>query len=191
MIRPATIALNEAALHHLLYEIQQGNLNACKAMGLDEDVITRIINLPPTKLSRLVYSPVCWGRFAIDALIFNRLIDGLDDNRETFINRAIRLGASSPMMMECFGLTHSETAQRRRLLQVPTRRGRLLELDDAQKKEIWLRWQTLTMDCGKPESQLSQIEKLDLMMMIAEEQSIILASIWQEIQSYAEAVDES
>jgi hypothetical protein len=189
MMRTATVALNEAALHHLLNEMTQGNLNACKAMGVDEDIITRILNLSPTKLSRLVYSPAPWLNVGINRLLFNRLIDGLDDDREAFIHRAIRLGASSRMLTECFGLTHSETAQRRRVLGMPTRKGRLTELSEIQKKDIWFRWQALVSDCGKPELGLSQIEKLDLMMLIAEEQSIALASIWQEVLSYAEIAE--
>lgn len=191
MMRTATVALNQAALHHLLNEIHRGNYNACKAMGVNEEVICCLQHLSPAKLSRLIYSHVCWGRFEVDTTVFKRLLDGLDDNRESIINRAVRLGASSPMMLECFGLTHSETAQRRRLLRVPTRKGRLVELSTDQKTEIWHRWQALIKDSEKSVKQLTSLEKLDLMMLIAEEQNIVLVSIWQEILSYTEVGNEA
>ncbi|MDR0770538.1 MAG: DUF2857 domain-containing protein [Burkholderiales bacterium] len=187
-MKPSTIALNEAILHHVIHQIHEGNFNACKAMGFNEDQIAKLLGMSPKELSRLAYSRVTWGNVVLNP-VFDRLLNGLDDNRDLIINRAVRLGASSTMMMDVFGLNNGETAQRRRILGIPSRKGRPTELTDNQKADIWHRWKALVAEAERPVSQLSVQEKLDLAMVIAEEQNTVLANVWQEINSYPGAAN--
>jgi hypothetical protein len=187
-MKPATTALNEAVLHHVLHQIREGNYNACKALGIDEALICKLQDAPQKVLSRLAFNHAVWSLVSVDTPVLTRLLDdGANENQDSMINRALRLGASSKMMMDFFGMSNSDTAQRRRLLKVESRKGRLAELTEAQKLDIWRRWKVLTRDNNRTTDPLSMQEKLDLAMLIAEEQGIVLANVWLEIISYAGA----
>jgi len=101
-----------------------------------------------------------------------------DEQNERLINRALKLGASSTIMYQCFGLAHSETALRRRLLKIETRKGRPQNLSEAQEHALWQRWCQLRDQDGAE-------NQLDAMMMLAEEQQISLTIVWQQIDHYS------
>jgi hypothetical protein len=130
--------LNQAMLTQVLHELRLGNLQRCKALGLGEDDIYLLQSLPPTTLSRLAHATVPWVEVKIDSPVLHRLIEQAerDEQNERLINRALKLGASSTIMYQCFGLAHSETALRRRLLKIETRKGRPQHLSEAQEHAL-------------------------------------------------------
>mgnify|MGYP003498543532 CR=1 FL=1 len=166
--------LNQAMLTQVLHELRQGNLQRCKALGLGEDDLTLLQSLPPTTLSRLAHASVSWVEIRIDSPVLRRLIEQADrdEQNERLINRALKLGASSTIMYQCFGLAHSETALRRRLLKIETRKGRPHHLSEAR------RWCQLREQDGSE-------DQLDAMMMLAEEQQISLVMVWQQIAQHS------
>ncbi|MEN4946441.1 DUF2857 domain-containing protein [Pseudomonas proteolytica] len=172
--------LNQAMLTQVLHELRLGNLQRCKALGLGEDDIYLLQSLPPATLSRLAHATVSWVEIKIDASVLHRLIEQVDrdEQNERLINRALKLGASSTIMYQCFGLAHSETALRRRLLKIETRKGRPQHLSEAQEHALWQRWCQLRTHDGTE-------DQLDAMMMMAEEQQISLTIVWQQIDHYS------
>ena len=172
--------LNQAMLTQVLHELRLGNLQRCKALGLSEDDIFMLQSLPPTTLSRLAHATVPWLEVKIDSPVLHRLIEQAerDEQNERLINRALKLGASSTIMYQCFGLAHSETALRRRLLKIETRKGRPQHLSEAQEHALWQRWCQLRAQDGTE-------DQLDAMMMLAEEQQISLTIVWQQIDQYS------
>jgi hypothetical protein len=172
--------LNQAMLTQVLHELRLGNPQRCKALGLDEDDINLLQSLPPTTLSRLAHATVPWVEIKIDSAVLHRLIAQAerDEQNERLINRALKLGASSAIMYQYFGLAHSETALRRRLLKIDIRKGRPPHLDEAQEHALWQRWCQLRVHDG-------EADRLDAMMVLAEEQQISLTIVWQQIEQYS------
>lgn len=171
--------LNQAMLTQVLHELRLGNLQRCKALGLEESDISVLQSLPPATLSRLANAQVAWVDIRIDPLVFRRIIDQAeqDEQCERLVKRALSLGASSSIMYKCFGMLHSETATRRRLLNLPIRKGRPHALSEAQEHAIWQRWTQLNQELNPQDP----ADKLDAMMMIAEEQQVSLASVWYQV----------
>lgn len=171
--------LNHAMLNQVLHELRHGRLQRCKALGLGDEDIEVLQSLPPTTLSHLAHSTIAWVEIKVDTTVLRRLIAQAerDELNERLINRALKLGASSNIMYRCFGLDHSDTALRRRILKIETHRGRPVQLRENQEHAVWNRWRQLRAE--DPDS-----EPLDAMMMLAEEQQISLTLIWQQIELY-------
>lgn len=175
-------ALNQAMLSQVLHELRQGHLQRCKALGLAEAEIERLIALSPAILARLAFASVSWVQIHVDPPVLHRLIEQAerDEQNERLITRALRLGASSNIMYRCFGLLHSETALRRRLLKIDSRRGRPHSLTEAQEHALWQRWRQLAAET--PDA--NPAERLDAMLQLAEEQQVPLTAVWQQINLY-------
>src|SRR5690606_14533878 len=168
--------LNNAMLIQLLHDLRAGNLQRCKTLGLSEDDLQLLQTLPYSIMASLAHAAVPWVHVRIDVQTFRRIIaqGERDDQLERLINRAIRLGASSAIMYECFGLLNSETALRRRLLNVPVRKGRPQQLSEAQQHALWLRW----LQLRPKEHSTASLEHFEAMLLLAEEQQISVAHIW-------------
>lgn len=174
-------SLNTTMLHQVLHELRQGHLQRCRALGLAEEDMEILQSLPPATLSRLAHARIPWIEVKIDTAVLRRLVEQAerDEQHDRLINRALKLGASSLIMNTCFGLVHSETAMRRRLLKIAVSRGRPHNLSEAQEHAVWRRW------CQLREHN-SRDDTLDTMMVIAEEQGISLTLVWQQLQQYGE-----
>ncbi|WP_311970393.1 DUF2857 domain-containing protein [Pseudomonas baltica] len=173
--------LNNTMLNQVLHELRQGHLQRCRALGLAEEDLEILQSLPPTTLSRLAHAAVPWVEIKVDTAVMRRLIEQADrdEQNERLINRALKLGASSLIMNKCFGLDHSETAMRRRLLKIEVSRGRPQSLTEGQEHALWQRWRQLRQQDGTA-------DKLDTMMMLAEEQGVTLTMVWQQLHLYGE-----
>lgn len=184
-MNPPFALLNQFMLTQVLHELRMGNINHCKALGLNEEDLDLLQSLPPNTLSRLAYAPTSWVEIKIDSAVLRRLIERVesDEQDERLINRALKLGASSAIMYQCFGLSHSETAMRRRLLKIETHKGRPLNLSEAQEHALWQRWSQLR----STESATDLALQLDTMMLIAEEHHISLTWVWQQIAHHTGA----
>ena len=85
-------------------------------------------------------------------------------------------------MYECFGLLYSETALRRRLLNVPVRKGRPQQLSEAQQHALWRRW----LQLRPKEHSRDPTEQFEAMLLLAEEQQISVAHVWQQVFLHGE-----
>ncbi len=186
---PIVLATNQAVLNLVLYEARQGNMNRCQALGFSHATIEEILKLTPDCIAKLILSPVPLGKFIVEESVFVRLINNSRNvASQGDIERAIRLGATSAMMLECFGISHSETAHRRRVQRIDSKRGRSKELTEEERAGIWRRWQALkaTNNDLRPEACICAI------MDIAEDLEIPLGNVWSEIHllEQPEPIDE-
>lgn len=175
------VQLNQALLTQIVNEVQQGNYHRCKAMGITDDILKIIDSLPPTIISELAATPVVWARVSIDQATFMRIIQNNHDkntNRE-LINKAIKLNASNRMLANYFGITSNMAATKRKLLGVPTAKGRLVQLSDTSKKFIWDEWKAF-LHQGISIDKLRRLEK---QIEIAEKYSLNLCAVHQEIET--------
>lgn len=192
--------VNQALINFVLQEAHNGKFHQCRALGFTEEIIGRLQSLSPTALNRLINSPFLWIKPHIDQQLLSRIMSKVehDEQRERLISRVLKLGASSKMMAQFFGIDHSETASRRRALNIATSKGRLPTLKEHQKHAIWERWVDLVKQ-GEQEhgsqhtaaitntnsgAELDEMSQLDLMIMIAEEQHVPIALTWQELMLY-------
>lgn len=172
--------LNQAMLTQILHALRHGNLQSCRRLGLSEQDIAQLQALSTGTLARLEQASVPWVQINLTA--FRQLLaqSEHDAQQELLINRALRLGASSRIMYTCFGMVHSETAMRRRVLNIEARRGRPQQLSEAQEHALWQRWRQLRRDTGDTDP----AGHLEEMLMLAEEQQISLALVWQQVAQH-------
>lgn len=197
---------NQALVTLVLQEASAGKIQRCKSLGFTPELILRLQSLAPNDLHKVVSSPYLWIRPSVDPDALQLVLDKIDrdDERERLINRTIKLGATTPMLNRFFGLSHTEIAERRRTLQIQSRAGRIPSLTNEQRHAIWERWVALVQQIEKCQgsepvaaiqnimtgANLDEMNQLDLMLVIAEEQNILVAQIWMEIaecQSEGEA----
>lgn len=188
---------NQALVTLVLQEASAGKMQRCKSLGFTPELILRLQSLAPTELHKVISSPYLWIRPSVDPQALELILDKInrDEERERLIDRAIKLGATTPMLNKFFGLSHTETAERRRVLQVQSRPGRMPALSDDQRHAIWERWVALVQQLEKNHgyepvaaiqnimsgAKLDEMNQLDLMLVIAEEQNILVGQIWMEI----------
>lgn len=174
------IILNQTMLTQVLHELRHGNLQSCQILGLSEHDIDQLQSLSPGTLARLEHASAPWVQ--INATAFRRILaqSEHDEQHDLLINRALRLGASSSIMYKCFGLVHSETAMRRRVLNILARKGRPQHLSEEQEHALWQRWRQIRTkaSCTDPAEQLEE------MMILAEEQQISLTLVWRQIEQH-------
>lgn len=174
--------LNLAVAFQILNNIKNGQLRSCLAMGFEEHDLKTLVD--PLCMGALVNSPVPWFKVVVDGVAVRRVIAHAKNTEEDdVINRALTLGASSPMILELFGLPPKEVAVRRSILGVPQRRGRWPHVGAEDETVLWKHWVSLTKElntnCKDPRS------VLDVAMVMAErEKSLNLAMIWSAIQSW-------
>lgn len=194
---PGSYIFNQALVALVLQEASAGKLQRCKALGFTYDLILKLQSLSPTDLHKLISSPYLWIKPSVDPHALEQVLEKIerDDERERLINRALKLGATTPMMHQFFGLSHTESAERRRALGLDVKPGRLPSISDKQRHNLWQRWVTLVQQHDKCHgksstaaisntlsgSDLDEINQLDLMLMIAEEQNILVAQIWADL----------
>jgi hypothetical protein len=93
---------------------------------------------------------VPWCTVTVDQKVLERLIgQAREIEREIdTIDHLLRLGASSEMICQRYGLSHQEVALRRDLLGLPRRKGRYPTLSEEQEAELWRAWQTARAERG-------------------------------------------
>jgi len=197
--------LNQVLITHVLNEARHGNYHHCRALGFTDEMLLRLQKLTPNALTLLTHTQAIWIKPQVDANLFERLMSHIDkeEARDRLVQRALLLGASNPMMEHFFALTHSQCAHHRRLVGANQLcKGRPPELSDEQRHSVWKRWMVLLKQTQKTGSDkayhpgsrkqpantygghLDEMTQLDLMMLIAEEQALSLASIWNELNPY-------
>jgi hypothetical protein len=91
----------------------------------------------------------------------------------------LRLGASTEMVSEFFGLTHQEVALRRGVLGLPKRKGRHPALSEAQDVQLWEHWHAQTQQRGLAlDDERAQLTlALDLAETLALPASVVWAAL--------------
>ncbi|WP_437884532.1 DUF2857 domain-containing protein [Pseudomonas sp. LRF_L74] len=168
-------------ISQVLHEIQNGNFERCFELGWSPEDLRLLQSLPAQTIMRLSHSSVMWVEVNVDSTVLRRLADqaAREEAHERTINRALHLGASTNLMYRFFGLSHSETAARRRLLNIDARRGRPTQLSEEQEIALWKRWVEL-------KDRDNNSEQLDLLMILAEEQNLSLTAVWHQIMLHSD-----
>lgn len=174
--------LNLAVAFQILNNIKNGQLRSCLAMGFEETDLKTLVD--PLCMGALVNSPVPWFKVVVDGVAVRRVIAHAKNTEEDeVINRALTLGASSPMILELFGLPPKEVAVRRSILGVPLRRGRWPHVGPEDEAVLWKHWINLTKELNTDIKDPRSV--LDVAMAMAErETSLNLSMIWSAIQSW-------
>jgi hypothetical protein len=176
--------LNQAVIAQALHDLRNGQLRRCKAMGFGEQELDALKH--PALVSVLAYSKVSWCSVKVNRDVLLRLLrQGRDVEKEIeTVDRMLRLGASTEMLSQFYGLTHQEVALRRDILGLPKRKGRYPVLTEAQDTTLWERWQR----CVKTQRIAldDDMAMLQLTMDLAEELSLPVSVIWAAIHDWTQ-----
>ncbi|NNA96947.1 DUF2857 domain-containing protein [Pseudomonas gessardii] len=187
--------INEAILSQVLHHMRNGQLRRCIEMGLEPEILAQLQQ--PSVLSLLLNTPVSWCSVTIDGDIVKKLLTGAQrsDEEVRMIERALRLGATTQMLQQFFGLSPQDVALQRLVIGVTARRGRWREFSEEMDAQLWYRW-THLMKEHQVELEDS-LALLDVAMLVAEElnipqdtgtsestESLSLAIIWHRVQSW-------
>lgn len=187
--------INEAILSQVLSHMRNGQLRRCIEMGLEPEILAQLQQ--PAVLSLLLNTPVSWCHVTIDTEIVKKLLTSAErsDEELRMIERALRLGATTTMLQQFFGLSPQDVALQRLMMGVRVRRGRWREFSEDQDALLWYRW-THLMKEHQVEIKDS-LAMLDIAMIVAEElntpqeseaedsaASLSLAIIWNRIQTW-------
>ncbi|MBC2658133.1 DUF2857 domain-containing protein [Pseudomonas sp. MSSRFD41] len=179
--------INEAVLSQLLDLVRNGQLQRCREMGLEPEVLGQIQH--PTVLSLLRNTPVTWVNVSINSSMIQKLLSNAARTEEEarVIERAIRLGATTKLLKNFFGLSPQEIALQRAVIGVKAPHGRWPAVSEDQEHQIWYRWTNLMK-----QNQVSledSLAMLDIAMLVAEEliaDGLTLAQIWSFITHWIE-----
>ncbi|WP_338523608.1 DUF2857 domain-containing protein [Pseudomonas batumici] len=176
------LPLNLAVAFQVLDNIKNGQLRSCLAMGFEEKDLQTLID--PHSMVALVNSPVPWFKVVVDGTIVHRLLaHARNMNEEDMIRRAIGLGASATMITELFGLPPKETAVRRDILGIPSRKGRWPKIGPEQEAILWGHWVQLTKEQGTNLRDMRAVLEV-AMLMTEREPTQNLAMVWSIIQGW-------
>lgn len=185
--------LNEAIVAQILHHIRNGEVRRCLEMGLDSEILVLLQH--PSALSVLLNSPVIWSQVQVDREMVKRLIATKErsDVELRLVQRALRLGATTPMLQEFFGMSPQEVSLQRVLVGVPGKPGRFRDLQD--DTPLWHRFVHLMDEHGADHQDSAAL--LDVAMLLAEELNdpldsdlpdnpdrVTLGLIWHKIQQW-------
>jgi Protein of unknown function (DUF2857) len=176
--------LNQAVIAQALHDLRNGQLRRCKAMGFGEQELDALKH--PALVSVLANSKVSWCSVKVNRDVLLRLLrQGRDVEKEIeTVDRMLRLGASTEMLSQFYGLTHQEVALRREILGLPKRKGRWPVLTEAQDTTLWERWQRCVKKQGIALD--DDMAMLQLTMDLAEELSLPVSVIWAAIHHWTQ-----
>ncbi|HCF0987709.1 TPA: DUF2857 domain-containing protein [Pseudomonas aeruginosa] len=174
--------LNQAVIAQALFDLRNGQLRRCKAMGFGEEELDALKH--PALVSVLANANVSWCSVSINREVLQRLLKQAQDVEKEIatVDRMLRLGASTEMVSRFYGLTHQEVALRREILGLPKRKGRHPVLDEQQDTALWKQWKALTTAKGVELDDDASI--LDATMDLAEGMSLPLSVVWSTIKAW-------
>ncbi len=138
--------INEAILSQVLHHMRNGQLRRCIEMGLEPEILAQLQQ--PSVLSLLLNTPVSWCNVTIDGDMVKKLLSGAQrsDEEVRMIERALRLGATTQMLQQFFGLSPQDVALQRLMIGVTARRGRWREFSEEMDAQLWYRWTHLMQE---------------------------------------------
>ena len=173
---------NHAVIAQALYDLRNGQLRRCKAMGFGEEDLDALKH--PALISVLANASVSWCSVSVNREVLRRLLKQAQDVEEEIatVDRMLRLGASTEMVSRFYGLTHQEVALRREVLSLPKRKGRDPVLDEEQDTELWRRWKAVTSSRNVELEDETSV--LDAAMDLAEGMELPLSVVWAAIKNW-------
>ncbi len=135
----------------------------------------------PALASVLANADVPWCSIRVNCEIVRRLLCQTKELEQEIqaIDRMLRLGASTDMLVQAFGLSHQEIALRRHLLGLPKRRGRHPVLNEAQEAELWRRQKAELAARGiTPDDEAAM---LTLALDLAERMGLPASVVWTTV----------
>lgn len=174
--------LNQAVIAQALYDLRNGQLRRCKAMGFGEAELDALKH--PALISVLANASVSWCSVTVNREVLQRLLNQAQDVEKEIatVDRMLRLGASTEMVSRFYGLTHQEVALRREILGLPKRKGRHPVLDEAQDTALWKQWKAGVTERGIALD--DEMAMLALTMDLAETLSLPMSVIWSAIRNW-------
>lgn len=187
--------INEAILSQVLHNVRNGQLRRCIEMGLEPEILAQLQQ--PSALSLLLNTPVSWCSVTINGSMVKKILSGAQRSEEEvrMIERALRLGATTHMLQQFFGLSPQDVALQRLIMGITARRGRWREFSEQTDADLWYRWTHLMKE--HQVDQADSIAMLDIAMLVAEEmqsphsedadeaiENLSLAIIWHRIQTW-------
>ncbi len=174
--------LNQAVIAQALYDLRNGQLRRCKAMGFGEEELDALKH--PALISVLANANVSWCSVSVNREVLRRLLKQAQDVEKEIatVDRMLRLGASTEMVGRFYGLTHQEIALRREVLGLPKRKGRHPVLDEEQDTELWRRWKAVTSSRNLELENETSV--LDAAMDLAEGMELPLSVAWAAIKNW-------
>ncbi|RML81855.1 hypothetical protein ALQ90_03680 [Pseudomonas savastanoi pv. savastanoi] len=185
--------LNEAMVAQILHHLRNGEVKRCIDMGLDPEIL--VLLQQPSSQSVLLNSNVIWCQVAIDPDMVKRLLSNKErtDEEIRIVQRALRLGATTPMLQQFFGMSPQEVSLQRVLVGVPGKPGRFRDLPD--DTPLWHRFVQLMADLNVDHT--DGVALLDVAMLLTEEinipaeeqdhhspEPITLGLVWNKIQQW-------
>ncbi|QNM96759.1 DUF2857 domain-containing protein [Chitinimonas koreensis] len=174
--------LNQAVVAQALHDLRNGQLRRCLAMGFSERELDALKH--PALVSVLLNATVAWCSVQVNREVVQRLLHQVSDvEREiATIDRMLRLGASTEMVSQFYGLTHQEVALRRDVLGLPKRKGRHPVLNEAQDTALWERWHTEVKQRGIALN--DETAMLELTLVLAEGMALPASVVWSAIHQW-------
>jgi len=177
-----THPLNQAVIAQALFDLRNGQLRHCRAMGFDENALQALKN--PAFLSVLTNARVSWCEVSVNQELLERLLQQAHTEQQeiAIVDRMLRLEASTEMVSHFYGLTHQEIALRREVLGLSGRKGRYPVLDEQQDVELWHQWKALI-----DERQINLTDETAMLpaaMDLAESMELPLAIVWACIKNW-------
>jgi len=187
--------INEAILSQVLHNVRNGQLRRCFEMGLEPEVLAQLQQ--PSALSLLLNTPVSWCSVTIDGEMVKKILTSAQrsDEEVRLVERALRLGATTHMLQQFFGMSPQDVALQRLMMGLTARRGRWREFSEETDANLWYRWTHLMKEHQVDVA--DSIAMLDIAMVVAEEmkeptntdgeepiESLSLAIIWHRIQTW-------
>jgi len=184
-----THPLNQAVIAQALFDLRNGQLRHCRAMGFDENALQALKN--PAFLSVLTNALVSWCEVSINQELLERLLQQAHTEQQeiAIVDRMLRLEASTEMVSHFYGLTHQEVALRREVLGLTRRKGRYPVLDEQQDVELWHQWKTLTDE--RQIDMRDEAAMLPAAMDLAENMKLPLAVVWAAIKNWSQIETET
>lgn len=176
--------LNQAVVAQTLHDLRNGQLQRCLAMGFTEELLKALQQ--PRLASVLSNSRLSWCSIRIDPravqYVLKQLHSEAQDNAQ--LERMLRLGASTEMINQFYGLSHQEIATRRSMLGMTTRKGRWPALSETQEITLWKRWQAQLKD--RQVAQEDANAMLDITLTLAQEMDLPASLLWTAISGWVE-----
>lgn len=176
--------LNQAVVAQALYDLRNGQLRRCKAMGFGDAELDALKQ--PALVSVLINATVSWCSVSVNRDVLKRLLNQIQDVEQEIatVDRMLRLGASTEMVSRFYGLTHQEVALRRDILGLPKRKGRHPVLEEEQDATLWQRWKAGLTERGIAVE--DDVSMLALAMDLAEALNLPMSVVWAAIRNWIE-----
>jgi len=174
--------LNHAVIAQALHDLRNGQLRRCRSMGFSARALEALKH--PHMVSMLLNAQVSWCSVQINCDVVHRILEQQPKFAQeiSVIDRMLRLGASTEMLNDFYGLTHQEVALRREVLGLPHRRGRWPVLSEAQDSDLWQCWHDRVKRQSLNVADLPSM--LNVCMALAEERDVPLAVVWTCVREW-------